>query len=246
MQTLLDDQFAPITSRVGFIELRLEAATAALVEWRHDLERDVTVSDLEGPFPSLLGTLEPLVIGGHPRELLVASASTRWTAYFDCGFPVGDPVSVIGYLARRESCQGLACASIPQTIGTGFESPGRYGAVQFELFGPLPTQFLNYVRTISVAHDGGSWRFDANGTVQDFEDESAYGARRIHDRFTSSMLSSYCKALDIDIFDPDYYGPKGRLVESRMESIADLDSLTLAEAQKRLGIAPGIASRIPG
>jgi hypothetical protein len=120
------------------------------------------------------------------------------------------------------------------------------GAVQFELFGPVDTEFLNYVRTVSVVFDGSKWRFDATGTVQAFEDVAAYRARRIRDRFTSAMLERYCQALGIDVFDPSFYGPRAVLVESVVPMAPDGMVMTLQQVQGWLEIVPGMADNLPG
>lgn len=213
MRTLLSERFAPITSSIGFLELPLVDAAAGLEAWRRGLHAEVSVSRPTGGFPAVLHLLEPLMGGVRPRELLV-SAGSRWTAYFDCSLRGTDAVSAIGYLSRTLQCQGLAIDVAPHTPDEPGVRPGRMGAVQFELFGSLKTGFLNYVRTVSVAFDGSKWQFNANGTEQVFEELDAYRARRVRDRFTSEMLERYCRALGIEVFDPDFYGPDAVLVES--------------------------------
>ena len=120
------------------------------------------------------------------------------------------------------------------------------GAVQFELFGPLDTDFLNYVRTVSVAFDGGRWQFTATGVEQAFEEVDAYRARGVRDRFTSTMLERYCQALGIHVFDPAFYGPGAVLIESDAPAAPDGKVMSLAEAQAWLDIQPGLADRLPG
>jgi len=90
MRTLLDEQYAPITSSFGFIDAALERVTDALVTWRTSLRRpeQVQVERLQESFPGVLHRLEPLTAGATPRELLVATRSS-WTAYFDCGLRGG-------------------------------------------------------------------------------------------------------------------------------------------------------------
>src|SRR5207248_6144953 len=145
-------------------------------DWRRELHGAVTERRLEGDLVALVSQLQPLTGGVRPRELLLGTADESWTAYLDCGIQGTDPISPIGHLTRTLQCQGLAVTAIPHTVGTGLEIPGRYGAVQFQMFGPLATEFLNYVRTLSLTNDRGRWRFDANGTVQDFERKELYSA----------------------------------------------------------------------
>jgi hypothetical protein len=236
MPTLLSDRFAPITSAIGFLEIGLEAAGDALLTWRRHLYGEATLAELREPLTDALHRLEPLTVGVRPRELLGATAGP-WTAYFDCGAHGGDPVSTIGYLCRVIGCRGVVAVSIPDTAGTKDERPGRYGAVQFELYGPDMTEFLNYIRTVSAVNDGGRWRFDASGEVQVFENLDAYRRRRKRDRFTSDMLAEYLASLGLRAFDEEFYEPRAVLVESKQPLPDGGLTLSLADAQARQGIA---------
>jgi hypothetical protein len=244
MRTLLEERFAPITSSPGYLRLPLERAVGALAGWRRSLGISVSVADVGDPFPHALRSLEPLVGGAYPRELLV-EASDGWTAYFDCGLRGTDAVPVIGHLTRRVGCDGLAIASIPHTAGTDV-AKGRLGSVQFQMLGPADTDFLNYVRVVAVDHDGRDWVFTEHGPQQPFEDPEAYRNARMRDRFTSGMLERYCRALGLDVFNPDSYGPKAALVVSDVPVPPGALVKSLQEAQEWLGIAPGVAEHIPG
>lgn len=246
MITLLSERFAPITSRSGFLEVPLEVAAEGLRAWRQQLHGRAKAVPVGGILAEMLGHLPPLTGGVRPRELLVGTARDRWTAYFDCGFQGTDAVSTVGYLAEALKCQGLALDSTPHTLGTGLETPGRYGAVQFELFGPLQTDFLNYVRTISAAHDGSRWCFDADGAVQAFEHPDRYQARTVRDKFTSEMLAEYAAALGVRPFDESFYADRGVLVETHQKVPRKGRSMSLADTQQYWGIVPGVADRIPG
>lgn len=182
--------------------------------------------------------------GARPRELLVAAG--RWTAYFDNSLRGTDAVSAVGHLTRKLRCQGLAIDVVPHTAGAPGVREGRMGAVQFELFGPLDTEFLNYVRTVSIVFDGAKWQFNATGTEQPFEEVDAYRARRVRDRFTSAMLERYCQALGIEVFDPSFFGPDAVLIESAVPMAPDGMVMTLRQAQGWLEIVPGMADGLPG
>lgn len=244
MRTLLDVRYAPVTSSVGYLEVPFAEAVTALDEWRRSLYPVVTVRRLEEAFPRALHQLEPLTSGARPRELLVAAGS--WTAYFDSSLRGTDAPSAISVLSRKLQCQGLAIDVVPHTIGLPGVRQGRAGAVQFTLFGPLKTGFLNYVRTASVVFDGSRWVFNANGTVQAFEEPDAYLARRVRDRFTSEMLERYCHALGVNVFEAATYGPRSVLLESAVTMPANCVAMSLSQAQEWLEIAPGEAERLPG
>ena len=111
-----------------------------------------------------------------------------------------DPVSSVGFLSQDLACQGMSVATVPHTLGTGLEPLGRYGGVQWQLYGPL-RNFLNYVRGVSVANDDGRWRFDAIGTVQPYERVEVYQARKVRDRFTTELMAAYCEELGVRLFD---------------------------------------------
>lgn len=244
MRTLLSERFAPTTTAIGFLELPLGEAAAGLERWRRTLYKRVAVERSPDAFPEVLRRLEPLTGGSAPRELLVAAGD--WTAYFDGSLRGTDAAPPISYLARELGCRGVAIMSQPHTEGVPGIRNGRYGAVQFQLVGPVQTDWLNYVRTISVTHDGSRWSFDASGSPQDFEDLEAYRSRRIRDRFTSEMLERYCKALGIEVFDPEFYGPESEFLESNVVMAADGLVLSLDEAQAWLEIVPGMAENLPG
>lgn len=237
MRTLLDDRYAPITSAVGFLDCRLDEAVRGLTEWREELYGSVETSKLSG-FPSALESLLPLTtMGVRPRELLVEAGS--WTAYFDCGFRGTDAVSTMGYLAKRLRKRGLAIRAVPHTLNRSATS-GRAGSVQFELFGPLDTEFLNYVRTLAATWDGSRWEWDAWGTPQWFERLDHYKARRVRDRFTAELLDQYCQALGLDVFCEQFYGPRATLVRSAIEPPPTCEELTLEETQHMLHIRPSV------
>jgi hypothetical protein len=240
----MSERFAPITSSIGFLEVPLDDAAEVLEAWRRSLYPAVTVSRPRDGFPDVLGRLEPLVGGARPRELLVGAG--RWTAYFDNSLRGTDAVSAVGHLTRKLKCQGLAIDVVPHTVGAPGVREGRMGAVQFELFGPLDTEFLNYVRTVSVVFDGSRWQFTATGTEQAFEEVDAYRSRRMRDRLTSAMLERYCQALGIDVFDPSFYGPDAVLVESTVPMAPDGMVMTLQQVQDWLEIVPGMADNLSG
>jgi hypothetical protein len=245
MRTLLGERFAPITERIGFLERGLDECVDALQRWRQNLGRDVELEILTAGFPECLHSLEPLVGGARPRELFV-QVSKDWTAYFDCSIRGTDADSTIPYLTRTIGCRGLAICAAPHTIGLSGVDVERMGSIQFALYGPVQTDFLNYVRTVSASFDGGRWRFDTWGTEQAFEETSEYRTRRVRDRFTSDMLGRYCQALGLDVFNPQSYGPRATLVRSQVVIPSEGKVMSIEETQRWLGITPNLADSLPG
>lgn len=232
---VLDDEFAPVTSSIGFLRAPIRDAAEALRRWRSDIHGAASVAWVDGGLEGNLHRLEPLTGGVRPRELLVATGNPEWSALFDCGVQGGDQTTTVGYLSRTMLTQGVVVVSIPDVpAGTG--STERFGARQFEMFGPLATDFLNYVRTLSLVRDGARWRFDANGTVQDFEDVEAYKRRRMTERLTPPMLSQYASALGLAPFDAGFYTGPSALVTNSASPPAGALVLGISEARRRLGI----------
>ncbi|NKY39206.1 hypothetical protein [Cellulomonas septica] len=234
--TLWGDAVAPLTSSIGFVRAPLDMVVDGLATWRTALHGSVAVERLPGGLRDHVTTLEPLTAGVGPRELVVGTANPEWTAVLDCGYPHGDPVSTVLYLTRTLQLYGVVITSIPEAKDP--DGPARYGSRKLEMLGPVRTDFLNYVRTISVVQDGRRWRFDANGTVQDFEDLEAYGRRRIAERFTASMLVDYAAALGLRPFDEDFYPGPSVLVRNPAVARPGAFVLSLHDAQQRLGIEP--------
>ena len=95
-------------------------------------------------------------------------------------------------------------------------------------------------------NDGGKWKLELHGVEQAFEEFEAYRARRVRDRFNSQMLERYCQALDVDVFNPDFYQSEAVLIQSGITLGRNPITKTLAEAQAWLGIVPGQAAASPG
>jgi hypothetical protein len=243
MLSLLSDQYAPITTEIGYIRAPLDQAATELVTWRAELGRQVATTPVVEPFPQNLYRLEPLLTGAYPRELLIATDS-EWVAYFACGARGSDPMTLCQMLTRRRGWDAATITCEPHTIGR-LEQPGRWGGVQFALFGPQAEN--GHVRTISTVNDSGKWRFDAIGAPQGFERLDAYKTKRVRERFTSTMLNDYCNALGIRPFDPDFYtGPAVLLEEPNVALPANPTFYTLRQAQQLVGIQPGLADTLPG
>jgi hypothetical protein len=236
MKVLLEDRFAPITSCIGFFDASLESVGSALLDWRKSLGGMVTRQAVKEPFADVLHCLEPLTTVVRQRELLLATRSS-WTAYFDSFATGTDASGVVGHLCTVLRCRGVTATCVPNTLTSeGRGMKGRYGAVIFELYGPGPTEWLNYVRTITAANDGGRWVFHTFGTILPFEQSERYTARKIADRFTAEMLEQYCAALGVQYFNPDFYKPEGLLLADLRPLPNHAEAFSLTEAQSRLGI----------
>jgi hypothetical protein len=235
MKALLNNSLAPLTFSFGFLELPFQTVVDAYIWWQKELNSSIAITPIELPLEQALLKMEPLIT--PPTKELLMSTQSAWTAYFDNGINGGDPFTPIGYLSQRLHCRGLAVACVPQTLtGEGKGKRGTYGAVQFQLFAPEPREFLNVERSIVAMNDGGKWIFRMMGSVQPFEKIENYKARRIRDRFTDELLEEYCQALGVRLFDAEFYGLNGLLIEIVDFASKKHTEFTLADARRRLGI----------
>lgn len=232
MRLLLDDRYAPITSEFGFIHAPCEP----LAEWwlRRDAaihsRRGVSVDcrQVSGTMEQLLASLLPLTKVERRRVLLVPTRASGWSAVFDSGWQGGD-AAALSVAALELACQSVRVVAVPEIIGP--DGPRRYGARIFELYGPENTEFLNYVRTISVANDGGRWRFDQSGTPLEFEDAKWFSPRTIRERFQEEHLALLLRRMGLNAFEESFYGTHARLLERHGPTANGYEELELSEVQ---------------
>lgn len=233
MRLLLDDRWAPTTSEMGFIEHPLDEVAAWYARWLDGLPGHegpkATVRALDAGLEENLAALLPLTTPIR-RRYLFQSTRSGWTAFFDNGARNTDAAS-LSHVARELGCRAM------RVVGIVDKGPKRRGAAIFELYGPTPTEFLNYVRSVAVAHDGARWQFVVAGTQQPFEEPERYAAKRIQDRFDLEMLARYTSAVGVDCFDDAFYGAAGKVVESFRIIKAVEKTSSLAEARVALAIA---------
>jgi hypothetical protein len=217
LRFLLDDRLAPITSEIGFLETDHRRAAKGFLDWHAPLQnplgRMLSRRAVSGTLETVLRALLPLTSVERRRELFVPTAS-RWTAYFDNGYRGTDAMPVMSYLAKSLGCRGLRVVAVPHTMQGEFStSRGRYGATILEVYGPEDTDFLNYVRAICAANDGGRWTFSQSGAPLPFERPEFYGHKRIKERFPPELLEQYLHELGLRAFDESFYMPPGSQAE---------------------------------
>lgn len=215
----------PTTQEIGFLETDLETVVTGFVAWLTRLgQKPNQRSIVGGGLHEGLHELLPLTVADR-RRFVFFKVSQAWTAFFDNGARGTDAASKGPYLARTLGCRGLRVVSAPDDNRT-------YGACILEVYGPEPTDSLNYIRTVGVANDGGRWRFHTSGAPFSFEDLSAYKRRRIRDRFTHEMLANYLDALGVSAFSPGSY-TEPVLVERGDAEPSNIEHLSFEQAEAR-------------
>jgi hypothetical protein len=203
MEELLDGRLAPITYTIGFLECNIARAVEAYLTWQRPVQEkrgvELLASNVNGNLRQILLHLLPLT-SVERRRFLFLPTGGPWTAFFDNGHQSTDAVAPMSYLARTLGCRALRTTYIPDNVTTG-----RFGSRILEIYGPRRTDFLNYIRTISLGFDGRKWIFSAVGEVQPFEQTEQYTARLVQNKFTPLMLATYLNALGVRAFAEDFY-----------------------------------------
>ncbi|QWL25631.1 hypothetical protein [Rathayibacter toxicus] len=231
--TVFGNQFAPVTSTIGFVNAPIERVAEAYRAWLSSSPGiDFAFSWVEGGLREAVWSLEPVVSGGSTKDLYVQTADSEWTAFFDNGGLGGGPLSGVSALGKRLGVRSLYISSKPAP------SSQLSGSRRLVIFEPDPipgAEITRLVPAIELIKDG-RWSLDLSGDPLPFEDLEAYTRRRVAERFTPDMLNDYCAALGLRPFDDDFY--PGPCFLSRR--IIDWPVLrkpeTFAEAQLRLGI----------
>ncbi len=234
MKALLNNEFAPVTFSWGFVKAALPVYSEAFVSRWKKLAIDFETTTVNEELRCAFRRLEPLQ--SPQNRYLILETKSLWTAIFSNGLRTGDVTSVVSHLCKTLETFGLEISCVPDRsrLESEREALRVYGAVAFTLSGPKETDWLNRVRHVSAMNDGGKWMFDAEGEVQPYEQPEKYAQRKIADRFTPEMLESYCSALQINLFDSNFYGPKGLLVHQLTKFPHVSPQMSISEANARL------------
>jgi hypothetical protein len=239
MRLLLDDQYAPITSEIGFLKCPAKLAAEVHVSEARARpllaanKQDLLLSHGCANLPEMLNSLLPLTSVDSVRKIYVQTNS-EWTAYFSNARQGADIVTPMSYLARTIGCLGIRAGHTPNSLnGANDTKKGRYGATTLEIYAPYKTDWINTLRAVQSLNDGGRWTFTSYGEVQPFEEAEAYKAKRTRDRFTPEMLDRYLIALGINAFDEQFYtSSEGYYKVEKIGQIwPNVEYFTLAEAR---------------
>lgn len=207
---LLNDQLAPITSAIGFIELEWTTLISEFVKWQNDIKNkhgiQISTSSISGDLENVLCSLLPLRMVDVNRYLFMPTES-KWIAYLDNDYQ-GTDSAAVHYLARRCQCRTIYIVAKTHTFRPREDQQiGRQGALIFEVYGPEKTDWLNRVREITLANDAGKWIFEESGKPFPFEETDRYQSKRKKDRFTFDLLKHYLEQFGLSPFEEDFYLP---------------------------------------
>lgn len=237
MKLLLNDEFAPITRQIGFLQADHQAIASAFLGWMAEGIRKDEVHHqrpVEGSIRDVLSSLLPL--SDHRRRFVMVPTASSWTAYFDNGWKGTDSMSWVSYMsAKRLMCRGVRIVAQPKTLrGEGKDEQGSMGSLIFEVFGPEKPDWFSVIRSIGVINYWGRWKFETGGTPLPFEKSEHYQAKRVRDRFPEALFHEYLAALDLYPFDEDFYTPPDKppailneraLFPNEQENLYSLDDM---------------------
>lgn len=218
---LLNGEMLPITGEVGLVAAE---STEVLAWWLEHEKRArpnavaSSVKSVQGGVRAAVRTLLPLT-SVERRRVLFLPTQSRWTAFFDSGWR-GTDAAVMSLAARELQTDALRVVCEPR-------------ARMFELYGAQRTNFLNYVRTISLCKDGAKWRFDQSGALLPGEDPGWYTARLIRERFLEDQLARLLATFGARPLDEDFYSGPGFLVERQGPAVGDTYTLEAARTASR-------------
>lgn len=238
MKALLNNKFAPITFTWGFVESPFSQFSEAFIQWQDRLASKFGTQtegkSFRAPLSEGLLSLEPLTTP-LDRYLLTETRS-GWTAIFSNGLRVSDVHSPVSYLPQLLRCRGLEVTCVPDRSKDCPKDALRvYGAVVFALYGSERTDSTNRIRRVAVTNDVSGWEFTAEGEIQPYEQTGNYGKRNVVERFTPEMLESYCAALGIELFNPDFYGGECFVAHTKRASSRG-PTMSITEARSHVHI----------
>jgi len=236
VKALLNDEFAPLTYQVGFLEAPLENTLERFLKWQSEIgaefDRQPRHERFVGSLQQALARLEPLTT--PPTKVLLMETRSQWTAFFDNGLRVSDPESPVGHLCTILPSRGVVVHCTPDRSQARDRDALRiYRIVSFRMFVSHQTSWLNQERAVVAMNDGGLWLSLLMDTTTSEEPES-YKARRIADRLTGEMLDRYCKALGIMVFDDAFYGMKAALINTVQKLPPGAPVMSLEDARSHI------------
>ncbi|MHC5062139.1 MAG: hypothetical protein ACYTFK_13830 [Planctomycetota bacterium] len=223
-------KYQPVTWYIGVVEASLKDVAEAIQQ------KYIPYNQLEGIYQEKkticqgLASLEPLG-PPHSKFLLVETINELTAIFTNTLF---DTVALPTWSAAEElSVTGYYVCNVPNTISKDHRT-GAYGGRTLEFRKPENPFGTDPTFRIDAINDCGRWCFYRYGDKLPFENEKAYKSRRKKDRFTEEMLTDYCRALGIPVYDPDFYKDNYILVERKLRSKEH--GLSYSEAAVKLRI----------
>jgi hypothetical protein len=231
MASILDNrrEWSPTVDSIGFIAAPLDECAEKIRAWRKGLPAGARGVRMETGDWSLLEKMNRLdVLTVEPTlDLLSSTRSAKWTAHFQNGLSGADPAPISVFAELLQTTTVNVQYSPPRS-----KEDSRWGNCQLNIFYPN-----NRSRSIALVEDESGWTFEAWGDPEPWEDLKLYKSRRRFDRFSFETLDEYCRSLEIEPFDQDFYEDQSCSME--VSPPWDIVRLTRAEYASREWLVDG-------
>lgn len=200
--TQLNRRYWPAPKQVTFYKAPYQRIIEGMRAWAVRNSRPYAIETFEGTLEEALKRLVPLNSWPH----LICDSPTKWCPLL---MGLGDTSSAAGYLAKTLKVKTLWISEVEDTFDPKTKR-GQPGATQLEIYDGANMKTLGDClrRISSIRGESDRWEFDTEGDVQPFEDVSRYTVKPVRKRFDRELLERYCRAMGIDPFNPEFYGPQ--------------------------------------
>jgi hypothetical protein len=236
MKALLDNKFAPITFNFGFVECDFDRFSRALI--RGQVQRYTRFGirtdrhSFDASLADALGKLE--VLTSPADTCLLMETRSSWTAVFSNAFEPTSLLEPMSNVMGILECRGLEVVCIPDRSDRNAKQLFRpHGQFSFTVHHGQRSQPTTRIRQVAVIRRTKGWEFTAQGSVQGFEQPKNYERPDNAERLTAEMLEAYCAALNIQVFDPGFYGRECLLSRCKISELAT-PRMLLSNARARL------------
>jgi hypothetical protein len=211
MKLLLNDEFAPITRKIGFVQANCANVAKAYLDWvSNAITQKYTVysqQQVTGNIQDVLLSLLPLQ--QYPQRILFVPTVGHWTACFENGWKGTDVPSIVSPLAasKRMNCPTVSVMAVPRTIRGEKKEFGAWGSMSLTLFTPDATELRRVKRSVGLVNDYNGWKFHTVGEPLPFERVDMYTVKGVKARFPEALFHEYLAALNLFPFDAEFYMP---------------------------------------
>lgn len=235
---LLNNRYAPITFRIGFIKGSLEEVVKRYVGWQHLILRIVSRERLVGGLDEKIDKLLPLDEAGE-RVLFTATRS-EWVAVFDNRLTGGIADSIVAVLSEKLGQKGLILEDVPNTFDESkpIGQRGLWGRRSIALYGlQESTGVWGVTRSVSVSNDVSGWRFEQRGTPWIFEETQHYSKGAIRSRLDSGLVERYLQNFGLRIYEDVFYEGQAVLARSRFPLNPRPKTFDISAVQQSFGVS---------
>lgn len=238
MKFLFESKLAPLTNHIGFIEADIEEVIIGFEGWFNwmNMKKSNPITykfkPLSGTFESILPEVYNLLPHDVNKRLLL-STNSNWIAYLD-NYSRGAEISNLKVVSKRINKRYIGITAWEHNFGKQPNANG-WGGGDFIYSNPATGQY----RSVGLRYELTKWEFDQYGDPLPFEELEVYKAKPIKNRLTPEMVDRYAKHFGIDFFNEDFYMPPGSkayLIETSSKYLDTVETLTLEENRKRLGL----------